>query len=88
MFDNVDILVFNDVDKRLGKRNFELKKEEGEISIRREGMDKEFDNYMFMYKILFMVRNCEVFVFWKVKDELCYFCGVEIKIVVVYCSEI
>ena len=87
-FDNADILVPKDVDKRLGKRNFELKKEEGETSIRREGMDKELDNHTFICKILFMVRNCEVPALRKVKDELCYPCGVEIKIVAVHRSEI
>ncbi|XP_068693359.1 CST complex subunit CTC1-like isoform X1 [Montipora foliosa] len=87
-FDNVDILGPKDVDKRLDKRNSELKKEEGETSIRREGMDKELDNHTFMCKILFMVRNCEVPALRKVKDELCYPCGVEIKIVAVHRSEI
>lgn len=42
----------------------------------------------FMCKIIFIVRICEVAALRRVKEELCYPCGVEIKVVAVYSNEI
>ena len=83
-----------DRDSKRGKGNSENKKEKSEICVMDEYLDQELNQIcdgksdLSMCKILFMVRNCEVPTLRKVKEELCYPCGVEIKIVAVHRSEI
>ena len=42
----------------------------------------------FMCKIIFAVRICEVAALRRVQEELCYPCGVEIKVVAVYRNDV
>lgn len=60
-----------------------------EVGIKDVSLEREFNRNFesksdcFICKVIFMVRNCEVVVFWWLREEVCYFCGVEIKVVVV-----
>ena len=93
-FDNVEIVISKDTCrkpdcKRQTKRSGNGKgksnmcalvkglNEEANVSLERRGNG-------FMCKIIFAVRICEVAALRRVREELCYPCGVEIKVVAVY----
>ena len=91
-FDNTEVLISKDTCSQREKENSEKKKEKTEIG-KDETAEKELTEvsdgkkYGFMCKIMFMVRNCEVPLLRKVREELCYPCGVEVKIVAVRRSD-
>lgn len=97
-FDNAKLLmpkgVYKAADSKREKTNSENKKEKSKICAKDDYLGQELNQICdgksdeFMCKILFMARNCEVPTLRKVKEELCYPCGVEIKIVAVHRSEI
>lgn len=97
-FDNADILIPCDAcrktDSQREKSNAEKKKERTKNCKKVESTDKglheicEGKSNGFVCKIIFMVRNCEAPTLRKVKEDLCYPCGVEIKIVAVCRSEV
>ena len=90
-FDDVEVLISKDADKkadsRHDKRNVGSKKEKSETCIKSEELDEKLDGNAFICKILFMVRNCEVPTLRRMKDELCFPCGVEVRIVAVRSSK-
>ena len=97
-FDNAEILIPKDTSKKADSqsksRNFGNKKEKtetcGKDASTDTGLNEICDgkNNGFMCKVMFMVRNCEVPTLRKVKEELCFPCGVEIKIVAVHRNDI
>lgn len=82
------------VDSQSEKRKSDNKKEKSKIFKKDECLDKQVDEICdrksggFMCKMLFMVRNCEAPTIRKVKEDLCFPCGVEIKIVAVHRSDV
>lgn len=93
-FDNVEILISKDTySKRDCKGQLRFPETENENSkdcTKDEGahtsLEKESNG--FVCRIIFIVRNCEVATLRRMKEELCYPCGVEIKIVAVYRNKI
>lgn len=87
-FENAKILISKDTCNQLEKGGSGRKKETDEsvdqgLKNVTDGKGREF-----MCKILFMVRNCELPTLRKLKEEVCYPCGVEIKIVAVQKSDV
>lgn len=93
-FDNAEILISKDTYRKPsceGQMNCSgTGKEKSKICIKDEDANASLDKASngFMCKIIFIVRNCEVATLRRVKEELCYPCGVEIKVVAVYRNEI
>lgn len=91
-----EILIPEGADKKVDseKRKSDNKKEKSKIFKKDECLDKQVDEICdrksegFMCKMLFMVRNCEAPTIRKVKEDLCFPCGVEIKIVAVHRSDV
>ena len=91
-FDDAEILIPKDntkANRYSGKRKDKSEAGTKDVSLCKElngSLEKKSD--WFICKIIFMVRNCEVAILRRIKDELCYPCGVEIKIVAVYRNDI
>ena len=87
-FENAKVLISKDTCNQREKGGSGRKKETD------ESVDQGLENVTdakgreFMCKILFMVRNCELPTLRKLKEEVCYPCGVEIKIIAVQKSEV
>lgn len=93
-FDNVEILISKDTySKRDCKGQLRCPGTENENSKdcpNHEGAHTSLgsESNEFVCRIIFMVRNCEVATLRRMKEELCYPCGVEIKIVAVHRNKI
>ncbi|XP_078362482.1 CST complex subunit CTC1-like isoform X2 [Oculina patagonica] len=92
-FDNAEILISKDTCRKPdcdGQMKCSATGEEkSKNHAKDEGANASLDKASngFMCKIIFIVRNCEVATLRRVKEELCYPCGVEIKVVAVYRNE-
>lgn len=91
-FDNAEIIISKDTCRKRdceGQTRCSGTGKESKICAKDEDANTSLDKGSkgFMCKIIFIVRNCEVATLRRVKEELCYPCGVEIKVVAVYRSE-
>lgn len=97
-FDNAEILISKDTfrkpDFKRQTRSSGNGKEKSKTCAFVKGLNEEANasldkrKFGFMCKIIFAVRICEVAALRRVQEELCYPCGVEIKVVAVYRNEI
>lgn len=86
-FDDTETLIPKDkgkANKYYGKRTNTFEAGTKDASLERElNRNLESKSDCFICKVIFMVRNCEVAVLRRLREEVCYPCGVEIKVVAV-----
>ena len=97
-FDNAEILISKDTcrkpDCKRQTRSSGSGKEKSKPCALVKSLNEEANASLgkrsngFMCKIIFAVRICEIAALRRVQEELCYPCGVEIKVVAVYRNEI
>lgn len=89
-FDDTEILIpkhESKVEKYCTKRTNRFEAGTTDANLERElNGNLESKSDCFVCKVIFMVRNCEVPMLRRLREEVCYPCGVEIKVVAVYKS--
>ena len=97
-FDNVQIMISKDTCRKPDCKRQTTFSGNGKGKSKRcalvKGLNEETNASLdkrgngFMCKIIFAVRICEVAALRRVQEELCYPCGVEIKVVAVYRNDV